>query len=452
LFSESYNVIIVGAGPAGIFSALRLAEHKVDRVLMLDQGKDIDERRREDKKDLLCGWGGAGAFSDGKLTFSREVGGFLSDFIAEEELERLFDDVDRVYLDNGASSQLYGTSSEAIIDLETDAKLAEMEFIPARIRHMGTENCADILRRIREFLRDKVGVRTSTRVEHILVEKGRVEGVQLASGEQIAGKAVIVAPGRVGAQWILREAQRLRLRSKPNPVDIGVRVEAPAAVLARLTDITYESKLIYYSHTFDDRVRTFCMNPFGEVVTEEIDGLITVNGHSYSQKRSENTNFAVLVSSSFTEPFDDPIGYGRHIAQLANLLGKGVIIQRLGDLIAGRRSTRERLAKCITRPTLEQATPGDLSFVLPYRHMKDIIEMLQALDKLTPGIFSRHTLIYGVEVKFYSNRLHLHSDLESEIENLFIIGDGAGVTRGLLQASCSGLLAGGAAAERLGTG
>lgn len=452
MFSEFYNVIIVGTGPAGIFSALHLVEHKVDRVLMLDQGKDINERRREDKKDLLCGWGGAGAFSDGKLTFSREVGGFLSDFIAEEELERLFDEVDRVYLDNGASTQLYGTSSEALIELDTDAKLAGMEFIPARIRHMGTDNCAEILKRIRESLRDKVEVRTSTRVEHILVENGRVKGVQLASGEKIGGRAVIVAPGRVGAQWISREAQRLRLRSKPNPVDIGVRVEAPAAVLARLTDITYESKLIYYSHTFDDRVRTFCMNPFGEVVTEEINGLITVNGHSYSQKRTENTNFAVLVSSSFTEPFDDPIGYGRYIAQLANLLGKGVIIQRLGDLIAGRRSTRERLAKCITRPTLEQATPGDLSFVLPYRHLKDIIEMLQALDKLTPGIFSRHTLIYGVEVKFYSNRLQLHSDLESEIENLFIIGDGAGITRGLLQASCSGLLAGGAVAQRLGAG
>jgi len=451
LSTDCYNVIIVGAGPAGIFSACFLAEQGLDRVLILDQGNDIYQRRREQGHDLLCGWGGAGAFSDGKLTFSREVGGFLSEFIPGEELDRLFEQVDRVYLENGASPQLFGTSSEAMVELETDAKLAGMQFIPARIRHMGTENCADILKQIREFLRERVKVRTSTRVEHILVENGTVKGVQLANGEKLTCRELIVAPGRIGAQWMRSEARRLKLRSRPNPVDIGVRVEAPAAVLTRLTDVAYESKLIYYSHTFDDRVRTFCMNPFGEVVTEEINGLITVNGHSYFHKRTENTNFAVLVSSNFTEPFNDPIGYGRYIAQLANLLGKGVIIQRLGDLIAGRRSTPKRLAKCITRPTLAGATPGDLSFVLPYRHLKDIIEMLEAMDRLTPGIFSRHTLIYGIEVKFYSNRLQLTDSLESEVENLFIIGDGAGITRGLLQASASGLVAGKAVIERLKT-
>jgi uncharacterized FAD-dependent dehydrogenase len=451
LSKDFYNVIIVGAGPAGIFSALHLAEHGMDRVLILDQGKDIHERRRSGGMNILCGWGGAGAYSDGKLTFSREVGGFLSEFIADEDLNRLFEEVDRVYLNNGASPKLYGTSTEAMNELETDAKRAGMEFIPARIRHMGTENCAKILKRIREWLRDKVEVRTSTRVEHILVEDSRVKGVQLTSGEQLAGHAVIVAPGRSGARWILEEARRLKLGSTPNPVDIGVRVEAPAAVLTRLTDVAYESKLIYYSHTFDDRVRTFCMNPFGEVVTEEINGLITVNGHSYAHRPTENTNFALLVSSSFTEPFDDPIGYGHRIAQLANLLGKGVIIQRLGDLMAGRRTTQQRLARCITRPTLAKATPGDLSFVLPYRHLKDIMEMLQALDTLTPGIFSRHTLIYGVEVKFYSNRIQLDSSLKSAVENLFIIGDGAGITRGLLQASASGLLAGRAVVECLRT-
>jgi uncharacterized FAD-dependent dehydrogenase len=232
-------------------------------------------------------------------------------------------------------------------------------------------------------------------------------------------------------------------------VDIGVRVELPASVLKEITEITYESKLIHYSKTFDEKVRTFCMNPYGEVVTEENGGLITVNGHSYAKKKSENTNFSVLVSSAFTEPFDDPIAYGHYIARLANLLGGGIIIQRLGDLLAGRRSTRARIARCLTRPTLSDATPGDLSFVFPYRHLLSIIEMLQALEKLSPGVYSRHTLLYGVEVKFYSNRIKLSPAMETEIKNLFTVGDGAGITRGLLQASASGILAARAIAKRL---
>ena len=247
-----------------------------------------------------------------------------------------------------------------------------------------------------------------------------------------------------------REAEALGLKTKVNPVDIGVRVELPAAMLKELTDTTYESKLIYHSRTFDEKVRTFCMNPYGEVVTEENAGIITINGHSYARKRSENTNFAILVSSAFTEPFDDPIAYGLYIARLANLLGGGAIIQRLGDLLAGRRSTKARIDRCLTRPTLDTATPGDLSFVFPYRHLLSIIEMLQALDKLAPGVYSRHTLLYGVEVKFYSNRINVSSEMESEVRNLFAIGDGAGITRGLLQASASGTIAARAIAQRIG--
>jgi uncharacterized FAD-dependent dehydrogenase len=227
-------------------------------------------------------------------------------------------------------------------------------------------------------------------------------------------------------------------------------VEAPAPILQKLTEIAYEAKFIYYSKTFDDKVRTFCMNPFGEVVTETIDEIVTVNGHSYANKRTENTNFAILVSNTFTEPFNDPIGYGKYIARLANLLGNGVIIQRLGDLLDGRRSTPDRINRCITRPTLISATPGDLSFVLPYRHLKSIIEMLEALDRITPGIFSRHTLLYGVEVKFYTNRVKISPALETDIQNLFLIGDGAGITRGLMQASISGILAGDEILKRTG--
>ena len=220
-----------------------------------------------------------------------------------------------------------------------------------------------------------------------------------------------------------------------------MRVEVPAPVLEPLTEAAYEAKLIYYSRTFDDKVRTFCMNPYGEVVSEDLDGLITVNGHSYTSRKTENSNFAILVSSSFTEPFDDPISYGQYIAHLANLLGQGAIVQRLGDLQVGRRTTAARLERCLTQPTLKSATPGDLTFVLPYRYLKDILEMLEALDALAPGINHRHTLLYGVEVKFYSHRLKLSSKLETPIHNLFIIGDGAGITRGLIQASASGLIA-----------
>jgi hypothetical protein len=232
-------------------------------------------------------------------------------------------------------------------------------------------------------------------------------------------------------------------------VDIGVRIELPATVLKEITHSVYESKLIYYSKTFDDKVRTFCMNPYGEVVTEKNDGIITVNGHSYAEKRSENTNFAILVSSAFTEPFDDPIAYGLYIASLANLLGGGAIVQRLGDLLTGRRSTKTRIDRCLTRPTFSKATPGDLSFVLPYRHLLSIIEMLQALEKMAPGVYSRHTLLYGVEVKLYSNRIDLSKELETRVNNLFVTGDGAGITRGLLQASASGMLAARYIARRL---
>jgi hypothetical protein len=284
-------------------------------------------------------------------------------------------------------------------------------------------------------------IRPHCRVKHILVNDSSVTGIALENGEEISADYVVAAPGRAGAKWAQEEARRLGIGSVPSPVDIGVRVEVPAEVLTPLTEAAYEAKLIHYSYTFDDKVRTFCMNPHGEVVIEDLDGLLTVNGHSYSSRKSENSNFAILVSSSFTEPFNDPISYGQYIARLANFLGKGVIVQRLGDLQAGRRTTAVRLERCLTRPTLKAATPGDLSFALPYRHLIDILEMIEALALLAPGVNSRHTLLYGVEVKFYSNRLRLTSELETHIRNLFFIGDGAGITRGLIQASASGVIA-----------
>ncbi len=438
---KRYRVIIVGSGPSGIFAALTLSRAGVKDIAIFERGKDIQNRKRGRGMELLCGWGGAGAFSDGKLTLSPRVGGFLGDFIPQRELMNLIKEADEIYLLFGAPKEVLGQSSDKTEALYQEAKLAGLEYIPMEIRHLGTENCIPLLKRVRENLRGKIDVFFETPVKELRVEKGKATGVSLSNGTSLEAEFVICGPGRVGAEWIKNEVARLEISSVPSPVDIGVRVEAPASILQKLTDLTYEAKFIYYSKTFDDRVRTFCMNPFGEVVTETIEDIVTVNGHSYAKKKTENTNFAILVSNTFTEPFRDPIGYGRYIARLANLLGNGVIVQRLGDLLDGRRSTPDRINRCITQPTLISATPGDLSFVLPYRHLKSIIEMLEALDRITSGIFSRHTLLYGVEVKFYTNRVKISPTLETDKRNLFLIGDGAGITRGLMQASISGMLA-----------
>jgi len=450
MIKKRYQVVIIGAGPSAIFAALTLSKGGMEDVAIFERGKDIHERKRGRGMELLCGWGGAGAFSDGKLTLSPKVGGFLGDFIPQIQLVNLLRKADEIYLSFGAPKEVFGQSSDKTEALYQEAKLAGLEFIPMEIRHLGTENCVPLLKKIRNALEKKVDVLFNTPVKEILVENGKVMGVLLENGTRVNADYVLCGPGRVGAQWIKNEVQRLGIPSMPSPVDIGVRVEAPASILQKLTDIAYEAKFIYYSKTFDDKVRTFCMNPFGEVVTETIDEIVTVNGHSYANKRTENTNFAILVSNTFTEPFNDPIGYGKYIARLANFLGNGVIIQRLGDLLDGRRSTLDRINRCITQPTLISATPGDLSFVLPYRHLKSIIEMLEALDRITPGIFSRHTLLYGVEVKFYTNRVKVSPALETDIQNLFLIGDGAGITRGLMQASISGLLAGNEILKRIG--
>jgi uncharacterized FAD-dependent dehydrogenase len=447
---KRYQVAIVGAGPSAIFAALTLSKVGMEDMAIFERGKDIHERKRGRGMELLCGWGGAGAFSDGKLTLSPKVGGFLGDFILQVELMNLLRKADEIYLSFGAPKEVFGQSSDKTEALYQEAKLAGLEFIPMEIRHLGTENCVPLLKNIRDALEKKADIFFNTFVKEILVDNGKAMGVLLENGIQVNAEYVICGPGRVGAEWIKNEVQRLKIRSVPSPVDIGVRVEAPASILKKLTDIAYEAKFIYYSKTFDDKVRTFCMNPFGEVVTETIDEIVTVNGHSYADKRTENTNFAILVSNTFTEPFNDPIGYGKYIARLANLLGNGVIIQRLGDLLDGRRSTPDRINRCITQPTLISAAPGDLSFVFPYRHLKSIIEMLEALDRITPGIFSRHTLLYGVEVKFYTNRVKISPVLETDIQNLFLIGDGAGITRGLMQASISGILAANEILKRMG--
>lgn len=451
---DKYDVIIVGGGPAGIFAAMELCQAPDLSVLLLEKGKDIDSRTCPfaDKGiscppcspcDLVSGLGGAGAFSDGKLTLSAEVGGRLIDYLGLKGTEDLVQYVDSIYLKFGGSNRVYGSGDE-VEELERRATLADLRLFPMTVRHLGTEHSRDVLREMREFLSGRVEVKVNTAARAVLTEDGTVRGVETEDGQRFECRYLIIAPGREGADWLAREADRLRLTLQTNPIDVGVRVEVPEAVLRELTDALYECKLEYYSKSFDDRVRTFCVCPAGEVTMESTGGsdpVTTVNGHSYAERKTNNTNFALLVSTTFTEPFRDPIAYGRYLARLANILSGGVIVQRLGDLMEGRRSTKERIARGNVRPTLKSATPGDLSFALPYRHLKSIIEMLGAMDRLAPGVASRHTLLYGIEVKFYSLRLALSNSLESEIANMFAAGDGAGVTRGLVQASASGVVA-----------
>ncbi|MBE0426459.1 MAG: NAD(P)/FAD-dependent oxidoreductase [Nitrospirae bacterium] len=456
-----YDVIIVGAGPAGIFSALELTKRKKDaKIIIIEKGKDIDKRICPMKlKEISCttcpecallsGWGGAGAFSDGKLNLSTEIGGFLSRYVDRNILKSLITYVDEIYVDHGAPGEIYGENIDEIRKIENIASENNLLFIPSKIRHIGTDRCIYVLKNIKESLNKRIETIFSKEAEKVLIKKGRVVGIRLKNGMKFFSDFVILAPGREGSRWLEKESKRLHLTLLKNPVDIGVRVEIPASVFEPITKITYEPKLIFNSRTFNDRVRTFCVNPYGEVVKEYLKGIWTVNGHSYASIKNSNTNFALLVSTFFTEPFDDPISYGRHIAGLANLLGKGVILQRLGDLQNGRRSTDERIMKGSVQPSLKDATPGDLSFVMPYRYLTDILEMLEALDKITPGINSENTLLYGAEVKFYSMLLKLSDSLETEVENLFAIGDGAGVSRGLIQASVSGVIAAREIARRL---
>ncbi|MDA8423636.1 MAG: NAD(P)/FAD-dependent oxidoreductase [Nitrospiraceae bacterium] len=449
---SSYDVIIIGTGPAGIFAALELVKKNHLKILMIEKGSDL-ERRACPMIDssipcvqcglcsILCGWGGAGAYSDGKLTLTSDFGGWLKDYLSPEDLASSITYVDSLYLSFGAGGDVHGGDTEAFSRLRKKAAGYNLELIPARIRHIGTEMCREVLKKLKNELNMKVDFIFDTAVDKINVNQGAVSGVTLQGGRTIGAGSVIVAAGREWSYCLSGEAKRLGLAIRKNPVDIGVRVELPAKIMKDITDVAYEGKFIYYTKRFRDRVRTFCMNPYGEVVKEYTEGIFSANGHSYKNRKTENTNFALLVSTDFTEPFDDPISYGRYIAGLANLIGGGVIVQRLGDLKMGRRSTPERIQEGSVRPTLEDATPGDLSFVLPYRHLHNITEMLEALDNVAPGANSGDTLLYGVEVKFYSMKLKLTPNLETEVKNLFAVGDGAGVTRGLIQASISGVVA-----------
>lgn len=442
------DVLIIGAGPSAIFAAYEMVMRRPDlKVTMIEAGRDIYKRRcpidgKKIKNCISCdvcsimrGFGGAGAFSDGKYNFTTKFGGWLNEYISDEEVLELIDYIDKINISFGAPEEYFSTKNSKIAKVALSHGINLLE---AKVRHLGTENNHKILTKFYEFLKDKVDFKFNTTVDEIIV-KDEILAVR-TDKDIIKAKYIIAAPGRAGAEWFSDQCKSIGINLLNNQVDVGVRVEVPAMVFEHITDEVYEAKLVYRTKQYGDLVRTFCMNPKGYVVTENTDGIITVNGHSYRDEalQSTNTNFALLVSNKFTEPFKEPHKYGKSIASFSNMLGGGVLVQRFGDLVKGRRSSEHRIEQSFVKPTL-QATPGDLSLVLPKRHLDNIIEMIYALDKIAPGMANDDTLLYGVEVKFYSSRLELTPELETVVKNLFAIGDGAGVTRGLSQASASGI-------------
>lgn len=447
-----YDVAIIGGGTAGIFAAYELIEKKPElKIIMIEQGNKIIDRTcpivtNKLKGCINCktcsimrGFGGAGAFSDGKFNFTTEFGGWLTDYLPDDEVMDLIGYVDSINVKFGATNETFSTYTEEAKQIEKRALENDLHLLQATVKHLGTENNFEILTKLYKHLDGPINIMCNTAVKQIVPVDGGYK-LQCNDDRTVECGYLIAAPGRSGAEWFSKQCKDLNLNLINNQVDIGVRVELPAKVFEHITDVLYEAKLKYRTKQYGDMVRTFCMNPYGHVVTENTDGIITVNGHSYSDPalRSQNTNFAILVSNRFTQPFNEPYRYGKHISSLSNMLGGGVLVQRFGDLIKGARTNEHRLSQSFVKPTLK-ATPGDLSLVLPKRHLDNIIEMIYTLDKICPGITNHDTLLYGVEVKFYSARLELTKELETGLKNMFAIGDGAGITRGLSQASASGV-------------
>ena len=444
-----YDVIIIGAGPGGIFSAYELKKLAPQlKVAVFEAGHALAKRHCPIDGDkikscigckscsIMNGFGGAGAFSDGKYNITNDFGGTLYEYIGKKKALELMEYVDQINVAyGGAGTKLYSTAGTAI---KKQCIQNDLHLLDASVRHLGTDINYIVLENLYNELKEKVDFFFDTPVETLSLAEGGYE-IRCKDAAYTCEKCIISA-GRSGSKWMEKVCRELDIPTKSNRVDIGVRVELPAAVFSHLTDELYESKIVYRTKQYGDKVRTFCMNPKGAVVNENTNGIITVNGHSYEDpaKQTENTNFALLVAKHFSEPFKDSNGYGESIARLSNMLGGGVIVQRFGDLIRGKRSTPSRIAESFVTPTLN-ATPGDLSLVLPKRILDGIIEMIYALDKVAPGTANDDTLLYGVEVKFYNMEVEVDERLQCRYDGLYIIGDGSGITHSLSHASASGI-------------
>lgn len=450
--NTKYDVIVVGAGCSGAFLALELIKCKPGcKILVLEKGESIEKRICPKRKTNVCvnckpchittGFSGAGAFSDGKLTLSPDVGGQLSEYIGYEETKELIEYVDEIYLSYGADKRVYGVNNPQKIDeIRAKAIKSNLKLIACPIRHLGTEVSYDIFANIQKTLIDNgVEILFRAPTKDFIIENDEIKGV-IADKEYYADK-VVVSVGREGSEWLKNMCEKHNISSVPSTVDVGIRLEVRNEVMKEINENLYEGKFIYQTPTFDDKVRTFCQNPSGMVSVEKYeDGLAVANGHSYKNFKTENTNLAILVSKNFTQPFKDSIGYGKSIAKLANMIADGkVIVQRYGDYKRGRRTTTERLYRSNLTPTLKDAIPGDLSLVLPHRIMKAIEEMIEALNGVAEGINSEESLLYGVECKFYSNKVQVNNKFETSIKNMHVCGDGASLTRGIMQANVNGV-------------
>lgn len=470
--SKKYDVIVVGAGPSGAFLAYEMIQlDKTKKVLLIEQGRKVEDRNCPIEKigkcvhckpmcNITCGFSGAGAFSDGKLSLYNEededihIGGVLHKYIGVEETKRLIDYTDEIYLKFGADTKLEGIDYvEEVKAIKQKAKKAEMNLVNIPIRHLGTEKSHELYSRMEKYLLENgVEILFNTQVHDLVIENNQIKGVKIRDAkyaydeeydgdEILEGEKVVLAVGRKGANWLVSMCEKHNIRTKAGTVDIGIRYELPDNVMKDINKYMYEGKFISRPGPFKDKVRTFCQNPSGFVSTEVYDNNITlVNGHSYKEKKSTNTNLAILVSHNFEYPFNKPIEYGRNVAKNMNALGNGnIVVQRLGDIYRGKRTWEEELERNSVVPTLKSAVAGDITFALGYRTMTDILQFIRNLDKVVEGFANPDNLLYGPEIKFYSNKIDIDNNFETSIEGLYSIGDGGGLTRGLMMASCAGV-------------